>query len=71
MRGSGYKSDIAIDSVHLTTGECELSSDVEVNARDLDLQNIDTGVIDDSFQSCPGHLLGVSCDHISKYSVNP
>ena len=65
VRGTGYKSDIAIDSVHLTTGECEQGSEIVLNNRDL--QRTDTGVIDDSFQACPAHLLGANCDHIRKF----
>ena len=63
VRGSGYQSDIAIDSVHLTNGKCETGVDV----RDIGLEHTDTGEIGESFQSCSGHLLGDKCDHISKY----
>ena len=63
VRGSGYQSDIAIDSVHLTNGKCETGVDV----RDIGLEHIGTDVKGESFQSCSGHILGDNCDHISKY----
>ena len=61
IRGTGWRSDTAIDSVHLTNGECsdKLEEDNKIAAYVIDLS--------DGVAMCPKHFIGVDCSYVSKY----